>query len=105
VHSRHGAGFPDVPIVDHDPKFTRALFRAFVNLKGMGSSLIVGSVYHKNTNAKVERAIGVIGTKELLDAADIVASCDQGGSPGPVHSPRLPKPERVHPRAAQQNAV
>jgi hypothetical protein len=27
----------------------------------MGSSLIVGSAYHKNTNAKVERANGVIG--------------------------------------------
>ena len=26
----------------------------------MGSSLIVGSVYHKNTNAKVDRANGVI---------------------------------------------
>ena len=27
----------------------------------MGSCLIVGSAYHKNTNAKVERANGVIG--------------------------------------------
>ena len=27
----------------------------------MGSRLIVGSAYHKNTNAKVERANGVIG--------------------------------------------
>ncbi len=35
------------------------MFRAFV--KSMGSSLIVGSAYHKNTNAKVERANGVIG--------------------------------------------
>jgi hypothetical protein len=35
------------------------MFRAFV--KGMGSCLIVGSAYHKNTNAKVERANGVIG--------------------------------------------
>ena len=34
------------------------MFRAFV--KGIGSSLIVGSAYHKNTNAKVERANGVI---------------------------------------------
>ena len=56
---RSGAGFPDALVVDHDPKFTSALFRAFV--KGMGSSLIVGSAYHKNTNAKVERANGVIG--------------------------------------------
>ncbi len=30
-------------------------------VKGIGSSLIVGSAYHKNTNAKVERANGVIG--------------------------------------------
>ena len=51
---RSGAGFPDALIVDHDPKFTSEVFRAFV--KGMGSSLIVGSAYHKNTNTKVERA-------------------------------------------------
>ena len=56
---RSGAGFPDALIVDHDPKFTSEVFRAFV--KGMGSSLIVGSAYHKNTNAKVERANGVLG--------------------------------------------
>ena len=29
-------------------------------MKSMGSSLIVGSAYHKNTNAKVEWANGVI---------------------------------------------
>ena len=56
---RSGTGFPDVLVVDHDPKFTSDVFRAFA--KGMGSSLIVGSAYHKNTNAKVERANGVIG--------------------------------------------
>ena len=56
---RSGDGFPDVLVVDHDPKFTSAVFRAFV--RGMGSCLIVGSAYHKNTNAKVERANGVIG--------------------------------------------
>ena len=56
---RSGTGFPDVLVVDHDPKFTSAMFRAFV--KSMGSCLIVGSAYHKNTNAKVERANGVIG--------------------------------------------
>jgi hypothetical protein len=54
-----GDGCPDVLVVDHDPKFTSAVFRAFV--KSMGSCLIVGSAYHKNTNAKVERANGVIG--------------------------------------------
>jgi len=47
-----------VLVVDHDSKFTSAVFRAFA--KGMGSCLIVGSAYHKNTNAKVERANGVI---------------------------------------------
>ena len=56
---RSGDGLPDVIVVDHDAKFTSALFRAFV--KSMGSCLIVGSAYHKNTNAKVERANGVIG--------------------------------------------
>ncbi len=45
-------------VVDHDPKFTSEVFRAFV--KSMGSCLIVGSAYHKNTNAKVERANRVI---------------------------------------------
>ncbi len=56
---RAGSGFPDVLVVDHDPEFMSNVFWAFA--KGMGSCLIVGSAYHKNTNAKVERAIGVIG--------------------------------------------
>ena len=55
---RSGDGFPDVLVVDHDSKFTSALFRSFV--KGWGSCLIVGSAYHKNTNAKAERANGVV---------------------------------------------
>ena len=55
---RSCAGFPNVLVVDHNAKFTSNVFRAFA--KSMGSSLIVGSVYHKNTNAKVERANGVI---------------------------------------------
>ena len=72
---RSGAGFPDVLVVDHDAKFTSEVFRAFV--KSMGSCLIVGSAYHKNTNAKVERANGVIsdtlrayanGRKDDLDS-------------------------------------
>jgi hypothetical protein len=38
---RSCGGFPDVlVVVDHDPKFTSDVFRAFA--KGMGSSLIVG---------------------------------------------------------------
>ncbi len=52
-------GFPNVLVVDHNPKFTSEVFRAFV--KSMGSCLLVGSAHHKNTNAKVERASGVIG--------------------------------------------
>ena len=48
-------------VVDHDAKFTSEVFRAFV--KSIGSSLIVGSAYHKNTNAKVNRVNGVIGEK------------------------------------------
>ena len=56
---RSGAGFPDVLVVDHDAKFTSEVFLAFV--KSMGSSLIVGLAYHKNTNAKVERAKRVMG--------------------------------------------
>ena len=50
---------PDVPVVDHNPKCTSDVYWAFV--RSMGSCLIVGSAYHKNTNAKVERANGVIG--------------------------------------------
>ncbi len=56
---RSGDGFPDVLAVDHDPKSTSDVFRAFA--KGVGSCLIVGSAHHKNTNAKVERDNGVIG--------------------------------------------
>jgi hypothetical protein len=47
-----------VLVVDHDPKFTSEVF-----VKSMGLCLIVGSSYHKNTNAKVERANGVINDK------------------------------------------
>ena len=37
------------------------VFRAFVKSMGSPASLITGSVYHKNTNAKVERANCIIG--------------------------------------------
>jgi hypothetical protein len=56
-----GAGFPDALIVEHDPKYTSTLFRAFVKGIMMGSSLIVSSENHKSANAKVELANGVIG--------------------------------------------
>ncbi len=62
---RSGAGFPDVLIVDHDPKFTSDVFRAFV--RSMGSCLIVGPTSAQRTTKKqtsrwslVERANGVI---------------------------------------------
>jgi len=56
---RSGDGIPDVLVVDHDPKFTSTLFQEFT--RRIGSSLIVGSAYHKNTNAKTERVNGVLG--------------------------------------------
>ena len=56
---RNGSGVPDVVVLDHDPKFRGAFFTAFA--KGLGSALIVGSAYHKNTGAKVERVNGVVG--------------------------------------------
>jgi hypothetical protein len=55
---RSGHGFPEVLVVDQDSTFTSVEFRAFA--KGMGSCLIFGSAYHKNTNTKMERANGVI---------------------------------------------
>ena len=63
---RSGAGFPDVLVADHDAKFTSDVSHAFA--KSIGSCLIKGSAasaYHKNTNAKVERAnaSGVISYK------------------------------------------
>ena len=72
---RSSTGFFDALVVDHDAKFTSEAFRASV--KSMGSCLIVGSAYHKNTNAKVERGNGVIsdtlrayvnGRKDDLDS-------------------------------------
>jgi transposase InsO family protein len=60
---RSGDGVPDAPrlVVDHDPKFTSNIFREFN--RRLGSSLIVGSAYHKNTNARAERVNGVLGDK------------------------------------------
>ena len=54
---RSGYGLPGVTmtVVDHDAKFTSALFRALVKSIGSESCLTVGLAYHKNTNAKVER--------------------------------------------------
>ena len=42
-----GDGVPDVLVVDHDPKFSSQLFREFT--KAIGSALIMGTAYHKNT--------------------------------------------------------
>ena len=50
---------PDVLVVDHEPKFTSALFKEFKHCTG--SSLLIGSPYHKtrNTNAKAKRSTNV----------------------------------------------
>ena len=56
---RSGDGVPDVLVVDHDPKFTSKLFQEFT--RRIGSSLLIGSAYHKNTNARAERVNGVLG--------------------------------------------
>ena len=42
-------GVPDVLVVDHDSKFTSQLFHEFT--KAIGSALIVGTAYYKNTGA------------------------------------------------------
>ena len=44
---RSGYCVLDVLVVDHYPKFTSQLFREFT--KAIGSALIVGTAYHKNT--------------------------------------------------------
>jgi hypothetical protein len=54
------------------------VFRAFA--KGMGSCFIVGSAYHKNTNAKVERANGI-----LSDTLRAVANCRKDDWDGHLH--------------------
>ena len=54
-----GTGVPNALIMDQDPKFRSQFFQLFV--KKLGSSLVMSSAYHKNTNAKVERMNGVLG--------------------------------------------
>ena len=55
-------GTLDVLVVDHDPKFTSALFKELT--RHIGSSLPIGSdsesACHKNTNAKAKRVQGVL---------------------------------------------
>jgi hypothetical protein len=70
---RSGGGFPDVLVVDHNSKLTSAVFRAFA--KGMGSCLIVGLAYHKNTNAKVEQANGIISDTFAEGAGALAFLC------------------------------
>jgi hypothetical protein len=60
-------GFPNVLVVDHYPKFRNKVFQAFV--KSMGSCLIVGSTYHKNIIAKVERANRAVGLPSTVSGA------------------------------------
>ena len=54
-----GTGVPDALVLDQDPKFRSQFFQTFV--KKLGSSLVMSTAYHKNTNAKVERMNGVLG--------------------------------------------
>ncbi len=56
---RSGDRIPDALVVDHDPKFMSNMFREFN--RRLGSSLIVGSAYHKNAYARAERLNGVLG--------------------------------------------
>ena len=56
---RSGSWFPDMLAVDHAAKCTSEMFRALV--KSTGLCPIVGPAYHNHTDAKVERANGVIG--------------------------------------------
>jgi hypothetical protein len=56
---RSGDGVPDVLAMDHDPKFTSKLFQEFT--RRIGSSLLIGSAYHKNTNTWAKRVNGVPG--------------------------------------------
>ena len=58
-----GDSVPNVLVVDHNPKFTSQLFSEFT--KAIGSALIVGTAYHKNTSAKVESANCVLGNTLL----------------------------------------
>ena len=57
---RSGNGIPDVLVVDYDPKFTSVLMFKEL-MRRIGSSLLVGSAYHKNTTAKAERVNGMLG--------------------------------------------
>ena len=50
---RSGYEVPDVLVVDRDPKFTSKLIQKFT--RSIGSRLLIGSAYHKNTNARSER--------------------------------------------------
>ena len=63
VPTRHGhgggVGHLEMALLDHDPKFTNALLKEFVRC--ICSSLLIGSAYHNNTNAKAERVNGVLG--------------------------------------------
>ena len=72
-------------MVDHDAKFISEVFRALV--KSMGSCLVVSSAYRKSTNAKVERANGVISdTLRAYANGSNLAARTTGTLPGTVIS-------------------
>ena len=68
---RSGDGIPDVLVVDHDPEFTSALFQEFT--LRIGLSLLIGSAYHKNTNAKAELVNGVLGVMSCCGLSPMAA--------------------------------
>ena len=58
-----GDSMHNVLVIDHDPKFTSQLFHKFT--KAIGSALIVGTTYHKNTRAHIEWTNCVLGNTLL----------------------------------------
>ena len=54
-----GDSMHNVLVIDHDPKFTSQLFHKFT--KAIGSVLILGTAYHKNTGGSVKWTNSVLG--------------------------------------------
>ena len=69
---RSGDGIPNVLVVDHDPKFTSAIFREFT--KAIGSALIVGTVcLHLPADLSVRATIGIQEALRLASATKLCA--------------------------------
>jgi hypothetical protein len=63
-------------VFDHDPKFTSALFQEFMLHIGNSLLLVVGSVYHINTNARTELVTGMPGKRLSLS---VMSNREHGG--------------------------